>query len=175
MDFARALELVSGIFEREGRPFALAGAAALAAYGVTRSTVDLDFVAEAAVQDALIESLEALGYRTLHRSPGYSNHVHTDSALGRLDFIYVDEATTRSVFGEGRTASVAGRSVRVPRPEHLAAMKVQAIKNDPSRTYQDLADVRLLLGLPGIDRDEVRAYFERAGLGERFDELQRLS
>ena len=34
------------------------------------------------------------------------------------------------------------RPVPVPRPEHLAAMKVLAIKNDPSRTFQDLADLR---------------------------------
>ncbi len=175
MDFGRSLSLVAEIFDRHGRPFALAGAAALAAYGITRSTVDLDFVAESSFQDAVVAELEALGFRTLHRSPGYSNHAHPTAELGRLDFIYVDEDTARRIFESTRTASVAGREVRVPRAEHLAAMKIQAIKNDPTRTYQDLADVRLLLGLPGVDHAEIRAYFEKAGLGERFDELERLS
>jgi hypothetical protein len=53
-------------------------------------------------------------------------------------------------------------------------MKGHAMKNDPARTLQDLADIRFLLGLPGVDEDEVPGYFERAGLSDRFDELKRL-
>ena len=54
-------------------------------------------------------------------------------------------------------------------------MKVQAIKNDPRRAFKDLADVQALMRLPGIDDAEVRGYFERAGLKDRYDELKRLS
>jgi hypothetical protein len=50
-------------------------------------------------------------------------------------------------------------------------MKVQAMRNDPSRLLQDLADVQYLLRLAGIDRAEVRGYFERAGLQEWYDKL----
>ena len=63
--------------------------------------------------------------------------------------------------------------VPVPRPEHLAALKVVALKNAPSRELQDLADIRYLLTLPGVDRIEVRGYFERHGLESRFDEIER--
>lgn len=52
-------------------------------------------------------------------------------------------------------------------------MKVLAIKNDPSRTFRDLADLQLLLALPGVDKAEVRGYFQRHGLLERFHELER--
>jgi hypothetical protein len=52
-------------------------------------------------------------------------------------------------------------------------MKVQAIKNDPRRSLQDLADVRSLLLLPGIDQNEVEGYFERAGLKEKLDEIRK--
>lgn len=30
-----------------------------------------------------------------------------------------------------------------------------------------------LLGLPGVDREEIRGYFVKHGLVERFDELER--
>ena len=60
----------------------------------------------------------------------------------------------------------------MPKPEHLAALKVLAMKNDPARTFQELADIRFLLTLPGVDRQEVRAYFERYGLEESFHELE---
>jgi hypothetical protein len=63
--------------------------------------------------------------------------------------------------------------VPVPKPEHLVAMKVLAMKNDPGRTFQDLADIRILLMLPGVDREEIRHYFEQHGLRERFDDLER--
>jgi hypothetical protein len=36
-------------------------------------------------------------------------------------------------------------------------MKVQAIKEAPERTWQDLADIGFLLRLPGVDRARLRA------------------
>jgi hypothetical protein len=42
----------------------------------------------------------------------------------------------------------------VPKPEHLIAMKVQAIKNDPRRAFKDLADVQALMRLPEVDDAE---------------------
>ena len=173
MDFSKTLLMVDAFFERHQRPWALAGAAALSAYGLSRATQDLDFVAERDFQDQLIAYLESAGYRTLYRSAGYSNHLHPDAVAGRLDFIYVAGDTSRRLFDGCRAATFAGRPVRVPRPEHLAAMKVQAMKNDPDRRLQDLADIRFLLDLPGVDEEEVRGYFARAGLLRDFDEIRR--
>ena len=59
----------------------------------------------------------------------------------------------------------------MPRPEHLAAMKAFSIKNDPSRTLRELADIRTLLDAPGVDKSEVNSYFERYGLEELIDRL----
>jgi hypothetical protein len=36
-----------------------------------------------------------------------------------------------------------------------------------------MADIRVLLQVPGIDEDEVRGYFERAGMEDRHLELKR--
>jgi hypothetical protein len=52
-------------------------------------------------------------------------------------------------------------------------MKVHAMKNDPERVFQEMADIRVLLRVPGIDEDEVRGYFERAGMEDRYIELKR--
>lgn len=61
--------------------------------------------------------------------------------------------------------------IPLPKPEHLAALKVLAMKNDPSRTFQEMSDIRFLLTLPGIDRREVEGCFDRYELRNRFDEL----
>jgi hypothetical protein len=165
---------VSRFLEDRGYRHALVGALALAAYGLPRTTLDLDVAVEARAQDDVVAFLESLGYETLHRSPGYSNHFHPEPSRGRIDFIYVDPSTAEALFSAARSfPGPAGRTILVPRPEHLAAMKALATKNDPSRALRDLADVRFLLGLPGVDREEIRGYFEKNGLMNLFDELER--
>jgi hypothetical protein len=176
VDFGRVLSALTEFLEREGISYAVVGAFGLQAYGLGRATMDVDLVAEAGARQRVLEFLESLGYETLHVSTGYSNHVHPLPAMGRVDFVYVGGDTGRLLFGQcGRTLDLGGRRLPVPRPEHLAAMKVQAMKNDPSRTLQDMADVQFLLRLPGVDEEEIRGYFERAGLLERYGEIKRLA
>ena len=123
MEFEKALILVSEFFHGERRPFLVIGAFALHAYGLTRATRDLDFAAEASVQEKLIAYLSACGYETLHRSAGYSNHLHSDPALGRLDFVYVDGPTAEILFGSAHELlGPDGLRVPVPKAEHLATM-----------------------------------------------------
>lgn len=174
MDFVRVYALVAGFLEARGARVAVVGGLGLHGHGVTRATVDLDLVSEAEAQGPLIAFLETQGYETLHRSAGYSNHLHREAELGRLDLIYVDAATARPLFaGCAARLELGSRTALVPRAEHLAAMKVQAMKNDPSRELQDLADVQALLRLPGVDAAEVRGYFERAQLLDRYDAIRR--
>jgi hypothetical protein len=139
-----------------------------------RATSDVDFVTDSGARSQVVQFLEANGYETLYLSEGYSNHLHDDPAFGRVDFVYVSGETGRRLF-EGAVSGrlIAGRRVPVPRPEHLAAMKVHAIKNDPQRRHQELADIRFLMSLPGVDRGEIRGYFESSGLGGLYDDLER--
>ena len=41
--------------------------------------------------------------------------------------------------------------------------------------FAELEDIRFLLTLPGIDRDEIRGYFEKYELGDLYAELERSS
>jgi hypothetical protein len=174
MDFARAYDLVASFLEGRGLRLAVVGGLGLHGHGVTRATLDLDVVTEAVAQQALVAFLESRGYETLYRSAGYSNHLHPQPDLGRVDVVYVDPETADRLFpGCSPCLTLGTRTALVPRAEHLAAMKVQAMKNDPSRELQDLADVQALLRLPGVDAAEVRTYFERAGLLDRYDALRR--
>lgn len=173
MDFVAVLNELLPFFEGRKLRFAVIGGVGLGGYGMSRATVDLDFVVDAGAQEQVIHFLEALGYRTIHRSTGYSNHQHADSKRGGIDLVYVQEPTSSRIFASARILDgPGGMRIPVPRPEHLIAMKVVAMKNDPSRTYQDMADIRFLLSLPDIDREEVRAQFEKHGLRGRYHELE---
>lgn len=174
VNFARVLESIISFLNEKGHSYALIGGVALAAYGLPRTTLDLDLVLDAGTQTALVSFLESRGYQTVHRSSGYSNHVHPDPLWGGVDCLYVRGETSRDLFAACRMGpGPGGLVVPLPKPEHLAAMKAMAMKNDPGRTLQDMADVRFLLQLPGVDRRQVKAYFERQGLKERFDEIER--
>ena len=172
MDLAAVIGDVGGFLDREGIPFAIVGALALHSYGYSRATNDVDLLLGADAQQDLIAFLEQRGFETLHRSDGYSNHFHPDPVLGRLDVIYVDRATRDTIFAEARRAPLGGKTMVVPKPEHLVAMKVHAMHNDPSRVFQDMADIQFLVKLPGVDREEIRRYFQDTGQLERFHELE---
>lgn len=173
MDFAGVLDTVSRFLDGRGFRYALVGAFALSAYGLSRATQDLDFALDAEARRDLISLLESLGYETLYCSEGYSNHVHPLSTLGRVDCIYVGEPTATTLFESTTAVPILGRTIRVPKPEHLAAMKVVAMKNDPRRTFQEMADLQFILGLPGVDIAEIRNHFERHDLLEKYDELRK--
>lgn len=174
MDFVGVLDRVDAFLTSGGWPFALAGGVALAAYGNPRLTLDLDIVTDADAQAALVAWMESAGYATLYRSSGFSNHSHHSREWGRVDFIYVRDQTASKLFaGVQIVPGPGGRPVPVPRKEHLIAMKVQAMKNDPTRTLQEMADVGYLLTLDGTNREEAREYFATAGLLDRWKELTR--
>lgn len=173
MDFARVITSVATFFEDKGHPYALIGGLSMAAYGMVRTTLDVDLVTTTEAQTGLVGFLESMGYETVHRSSGYSNHIHQDSAFGGVDVVYVRGETGNELFSSVReVAGPAGTTIPVLRAEHLAAMKIFAIKNDPTRTFSELEDIRFLLTLPGVDRDEIRAHFEKHGLGDLYAELE---
>ena len=174
MNFGTVLGVVTDFLNEQGHRHALIGGIALAAYGLPRTTIDADLIVESAAQESLVRFLESRGYKTLNRSPGYSNHFHSDPDWGGLDFVYAGGDTAEKLFAEcQRKPGPGGLEIPVPKPEHLAALKVLAMKNDPQRIFQEMADIRFLLTIPGVDRREIQAYFERQGLKDRFDELEK--
>jgi hypothetical protein len=174
MDFVGVLDRIDAFLSSHGWRFALVGGVALAVYGNPRLTLDLDIVTEGKAQEALVAWMETAGYSTLYRSTGFSNHQHANATHGRVDFIYVREETASKLFaGVAIVPGPGGRPVPLPRKEHLIAMKVQAMKNDPARTWQELADIGYLLRLDGTNREEAREYFVKAGLSEKWEELSR--
>lgn len=174
MQFDEVLRTFGEWFERERIRYAVAGGLAIHAWGRSRTTQDIDFAIEGTARDRVIRFCESRGYQTLHVSEGYSNHEHPDEAFGRVDLLYLYGTTADRVFDAAAHRAVAGTvQIPVPKPEHLIAMKVQAIKNAPRRVSIDVPDIEYLLTLPDIDRATVRDYFDRAGLLRIFDVIEK--
>ncbi len=151
----------------------LAGGFALAAYGSTRVTADLDLVVDDGAREELLRRLAGEGFETIFTSEGFTNLLHPDPALGRLDLIWVEGETSRLLFAAAREHPLpGGPSVPVPAPEHLVEMKVRAIRNRPTRVFRDGEDLRRLLALDGIDQNAAREAFVRAGLVDLWERLR---
>lgn len=173
MDFAGALQRLGDHLDGAEARWAVIGGLALAARGAGRLTHDLDIVTVRHAQGGLVAFLESLGYETLHVSEGYSNHAHSDPTFGRIDVVYVDDDTSRKLFTEADEVEIfTGLRARVPRAEHLVAMKVLAASNDPRRRLQEMADILDLMRACEIAPGDVRQYFERNDLLDDWEKIR---
>ena len=101
------------------------------------------------------------------------NLLHLDRELGRLDLIWVERETSRRRFAAARERPLPdGLLVLVPAPEHLVEVTVQAIRSRPTRISDGEEDLRVLLGIEGIDRNTRREALVCAGLAESWDRLR---
>lgn len=167
------LGLVAGFFAEHDRPWALIGGLAMVAYGLGRTTLDVDVLVSFSDQGRFVAFLESLGYETSHCSRGFSNHRHADQVLGCVDAVYISGETEQRIFAALRqVAGPGGRPIPVPQPEHLAAMKIFSIRNEPRRVGRELDDVRFLLCLDGVDADQILGAFRRYGLEDLIEQIQ---
>lgn len=170
-DYGAVLRELIPFFEREKIRYALGGGFALQALGRSRLTFDLDLIVDGAVEDRIVNHLRKIGFETLNRLPGFSNHLRRDE---RVDLLYVRGETADLVLDSAESQVVEGGLVLpVARPEYLAMMKFLAVKNVPERDRQDLPDLVFLLRLPGVELSIVREYCSRHGMLKLFDELTR--
>lgn len=85
--------------------------------------------------------------------------------------MWVQGDTAAALFAAARwIAGPGGHPWPVVSPEHLAAMKLHALSQDPGR-WDDWGDLRYLLAFEGVDRERIRREFVRRGWEHRFDEL----
>src|SRR5512140_3811041 len=115
MDAERVLILVEGACAEAGSRWAVIGGVAMNAYGYARTTFDLDIAAEEASREVLLQALAGRGFRSLNEVEGFTNLLHSDPALGRLDVMWLDRVTADRVFARTlRLPGVGGVDVSVP-------------------------------------------------------------
>jgi len=69
-----------------------------------------------------------------------------------VDLMFVDDHTWALLSAEPLERNLAGHSVRLPRPEHLIALKLHAASSpDRSKPEADWEDIRQIVRLCGLD------------------------
>ena len=162
------LGLLREFFDRENEPFVVVGGLAMLTYGATRNTFDCDLLVRSEVRPKLSAFLESAGYKTSSETAAFSNHVHPDLDLGRVDILYVDDDTAHQVFDARRTVRVDDTlQLTVPSADHLIAMKTQSLAANPERR-SDVEDLQTLLARTDVDRRAAERQFQANGLTELY-------
>lgn len=112
------------------------------AYLTPRVTIDVDLMIAREDKVEWFEILEKEGFQ-LKNDGG--NFLQFDPPYGipwRLDLMIVTHETFATIYGHGKAVQCLGIETKVPKAEHLIAMKIHALRHGPaSRISKDLPDV----------------------------------
>ena len=119
---------------------------------VTRQTLDVDLMIAVDDLDKASRALQEAGYQRGLESPVVVRFRGDGKLFLDIDLMMIDLATLQKVLKQGQNFTIAGHSFKVPSLEHLIAMKLHALKNDPeSRGPKDLLDIIQLVRRNGMD------------------------
>ena len=152
--------------EARNLPFLLIGGHALILIGFARNTVDIDLLVPTFRRSAWLDLMRELGFRFYHGIGAFAQFEPEDKGVTSVDLMFVDDHTWSSLSEAPITKTLAGHDVRLPRPEHLVALKLHAAKGpDRSKPETDWEDIRQIVRICGLDISdaEFRAIVMRYG------------
>ena len=135
MDFEKVLPLVLGEFKKRNIRYALIGGVAMAAWGVVRATVDLDYLVLAEDMGKIEEIMNNFGYRCVYKTDNVSQYVSDMKIYGTIDFLHAFREISCSMLERAVEKKVFNNryEVKVLCPEDIIGLKVQALTNDTQR------------------------------------------
>jgi hypothetical protein len=144
--------LISNVFGKANIRYVLIGGFAVNYYKVSRQTADVDFLLALNDLDLALEVLKKSGYREIARGEAFARLESEDLRLMNLDLLVTETETLDRIIAEGKETWIAGLKFIVPSLEHLIAMKLHSIKNNPRlREYRDLPDIINLIEANQVD------------------------
>ena len=143
----------------------LIGGQALAAYGYARQTIDIDIMVDDADQGILVKLLMHIGFKISAQSENSLRFAHAEIPILEIDALLLDRGTFRLLYEAGTPMLAEYEQMRVPAPLHFIALKLHAIKNNPSRELKDISDVLEVVRRmkSEIDLEELRKICDQYG------------
>ncbi len=132
-------------------------------------TGDFDSIVVKENKNRIKAFLESLGYETIYESATFSNHVYSKPTPGWVDFVCISGDTSKTVLNSVRKMNgLADIEFEVACPEHMVALKVYTIKNEPGRPQPDTAEIKGLIDLELVNGKTVKEYFKKWNLSQAF-------
>jgi hypothetical protein len=155
MDFKTVLSSLIKQFNDQDVRYGLMGGFALGLWGVARATVDLDFLIDKRDMGKVDAIMKPLGYSVKFNSDNVTQYESPLAVFGEVDCLHafresgmlmLERTVEREVFA-------GSLKVRVLTPEDIIGLKLQAIKNNPSRKDTDILDIKMLIEVRGHKLD----------------------
>ncbi len=176
MDFKTVTLNLLSAFENERVSYALIGGFAVSLWGYQRATVDMDFLVKRDDMKKVRQIVEELGYRCIHATDNVTQFESEDKLKGKLDFLHAFRPASLSMLERAAHKKIfdGDQTIPVILPEDLIGLKIQAIKNDPSRTALDMTDIEALMRIFGavLDWKRIEEYFDLFGMQEEAAKLR---
>jgi len=138
--------------EARNLPFLLIGGHAVILIGFARNTIDIDLLIPTFRRSAWLDLMRELGFRFYHGTEAFAQFEPEDKGVTSVDLMFVDDHTWSSLSEAPITKTLAGHDVRLPRPEHLVALKLHAAKGpDRSKPETDWEDIRQIVHICGLN------------------------
>ena len=147
MDFKEVLQIILKEFEKKGVRYGLIGGFALGVLGVSRATLDLDFLVLKEDLPKVQEIMAELDYKCAYKSEDVSQYVSGVKIFGEVDFLHAFRSASIDMLGRAIEKKVFNGEIRVKVliPEDIIGLKLQAAENDKSRSAKEFADIEALM------------------------------
>ena len=113
------------------------GGNALIAYGSDRLTQDCDCAVVSETEKELASELVKQGYVFQEQQDSFTRYVHLGRLKPVVDVMLLNKETFEKLWLESREVLLGGVRLRVPKPLHLVALKLHALKQNPDRMGKD--------------------------------------
>ena len=167
MNLRSTLKLAHNLLNTNHIEHALIGGLALACYGSTRATVDLDLLINDDHKIIVKNLLLANGFNLVNET----DEVLQFSGLGYIDIILARRPISQKILLEANNGGPEG--IKFARSEDLIGLKIQAYSNDSSRELQDKADIQFLMeNVSSLDWDRIKIYADLFNQWEVINEIK---
>lgn len=157
MRYDTVFDLVFDVFKKAGIRFVMIGGFAVNHYKVSRQTSDADFMVSTDNASKVDEVLRDNGYTCTIKRDFFSRYESDEKGSIDIDVIYVSNETLEKVLDDSKKITLVGREFNVPSLDHLIALKLHAIKNNPKRReLRDLPDIVMLIKANDVDAEDGR-------------------
>ena len=167
MNLRATLKLAHSLLDQHNIPHALIGGLALACYGSTRATVDLDLLVREEHKDKVKALLLNNGFNLVYES----EEVLQFSGIGYVDILLARRPISQKILLEANTNGPEG--INFVKCEDLIGLKIQAYTNDPTRELQDKADIQFLIeNVESMDWQRIKSYADLFNQWEVINEIK---
>jgi hypothetical protein len=176
MNFKFVLEKLLTAFKDQDIRYALIGGFALGTWGITRATVDIDFLVNKDDMERVHKIMTDMGYELLYHTSNVSQYVSPLKLFGEIDFLHAFRKASLHMLKRAEERKIFNNlNIKVLKPEDLIGLKIQAMANDENRRNIELTDIEALMERfkDKMDWILIREYFRLFDFEKLLEELEK--